>query len=433
MSISKRIQIIVLFLYLSIFLGACSTSSEVESNQDSKNAINKTLDEITNISKPIDNKGVTENTPVVSLKNGMKDEIMKVIGQDYEYYCNLPQNIYGENNEILLCKDPVYNVVYYVNYGEDYYIYRLKDGKSQLVIEIPAKRLFTVNGILYFMVESYHQYGLKDLENGNILKYNPISGEVSIVIKDNASLMFVYQDGIYYRKESREELGDGVSTGNIETFYYSFHTKEINQIDNNFMTLYRFKDYFISYEMEEAEPDETLKAIGITDKILRVVSPKLETIDKTQSIILDKLPYITSFYIVDNCIYYLEHSNTLLEYNVESEQIKEIGLGFNVNHGLLVMDNIIYTNHMLSIDRLTGKQQFISTDPLLSGKGIRQLYTDGEYIYGIVGNALSEDNSGVMRKIQINKMDNEVRIEEKNGVKIELDQFQWTTLPMGEE
>lgn len=431
---SKKFKIIMFMLCYSIFIFSCSTNSEPKLSQNSTDTLNKVLNENGNISKLIDDKGISEDTPMVSLKDGEKDETLTVSGQDYEYYGNLPQNIYGETNEILLCKDPVYNIVYYVNYGDDYYIYRLKDGQSQLVVEIPAKRLFAVNGNLYFMVESYHQYDLKDLENGNILKYDPIKGEVSVVIKENASFMFVYQDGIYFRKEYTEELGDGISTGNIETYYYSFGTKEVKQIDDNIMTLYRWKDYFVSYVMEETEPDETLKAAGITDKILRVVSPKLISFDKSQSIILDKIPFITSFYIIENQLYYLEHSNILLEYNIESGEITEIPLGFDASNGLLILDDVIYTNNILSVDRVTGGRRYITSDQSISGKGVKQFYTDGENIYGIVGNAIGGDtSSGVMRRLQINKMDNEIRIQKKNGVEVEWDQFQWITLPMGEE
>ena len=53
-----------------------------------------------------------------------------------------------------VCVDDVTGAVYYVNVGRDYFLYRIKDGKSELAVELPANYLYTHEGVLYFLLDA---------------------------------------------------------------------------------------------------------------------------------------------------------------------------------------------------------------------------------------------------------------------------------------
>ena len=94
------------------------------------------------------------------MKNGLQDESIhniQVISSLDTATINekntLDVNIKSGSNQILLCNDYENDIVYYINYGRDYFIYRIKDGKSELVVEMPAKSIFHKRGKLYFILE----------------------------------------------------------------------------------------------------------------------------------------------------------------------------------------------------------------------------------------------------------------------------------------
>ena len=68
-------------------------------------------------------------------------EELTVKGTDNPYYCNLEENLKmaftADNEPIYVCKDPVYDITYYVNYGRDNFIYVLKTWRtaSRIIID----------------------------------------------------------------------------------------------------------------------------------------------------------------------------------------------------------------------------------------------------------------------------------------------------------
>ncbi|NLJ96528.1 MAG: hypothetical protein GX321_05195 [Clostridiales bacterium] len=243
---NHKIRTLVVICFC-ISLTACSNlkgsdvnTSDVDSSNDNSNS-----KVFTNVSRSIDEGGYLNDEAPISLKKGLKDESLVAKEKNVNGYGNISVNI-KEDNQVLLCKDPVYDIVYYVNYGVDYFIYRIKDGKSELVASMPAKRLFCIDGKLYFILESYAIYALKDMKDGNIFCYDPISGEVERIIDAKADKMFVYKDGIYYVVETGEtELGNGAFSIDQELYFYSFTTMKSKKITSNFISLLKWKDYHI--------------------------------------------------------------------------------------------------------------------------------------------------------------------------------------------
>lgn len=387
---------------LCLYFSACSKSQESmeNSNDLGKNEINSDeqngSEEITGISKVIDD-GTEDGANLedaLILKDGLKDETLvsgTITDEDeLEKLASLDINIKGETNQVLLCKDPINNIVYYVNYGVDYFIYRIKDGKSELVVELPAKRLFFQEGKLYFMLESYKLYTLKDMENGNIFSYDPVSGEVIRIVDDRATLMFVYDDGIYYNVDSRVKLEGTQYTVDRKIYFYNFATAKREEGTGINSSIYKWNEYYLTYEVEPLEDDETS---------FNLVGLKLETLDKAKSLKLteEELPEYFSF--VGNKFYYILNSNNIGIYDIDTNERREIPIVdvFSRTADFTLLDGIIYLNNMLSIELDTGKQSVIG--PKVEGEAIFEMYTDGENLYGLCGDFMG--NHIVMKQIII--------------------------------
>ena len=112
----------------------------------------------------------------------------------------------GFSGQSVFCVDESTGVVYFVNQGkgQDYYLYRLKDGEAKLAVAMPVKEIYTYQGSVYFMINSYDMYELGELHNGDIYCYTPADGTVQLVYEAGAvenSLdhrLTVNEKGIYF-------------------------------------------------------------------------------------------------------------------------------------------------------------------------------------------------------------------------------------------
>jgi|GEM_PF-893572 len=418
---------------LCLCLVACSKTKGSNENSSILEGVSEASTEdskeLTNISKPI-NEGNDKDT--ISLNDGLIDETLEAVGKDEDGNGILGVNIKAEkeNNQLLLCKDPVYDIVYYVNYGVDYFIYRLKEGKSELAVEMPAKRLFCINGKLYFMLESYETYALTDMKDGNIFCYNPISGEVSLINEAEAKTMFVYKDGIYYAVDTIiKDYGNGAVATKRDIYYYSFATAKSEEIKDKLATPYKWKDYHITYEVEEVEEGDELYEIYGTDEIItRTVGIKLETLDKTKSIKLPVEPFIQNYSIIANKLYSILELETLLILDIETKEKKEIPLAFQCTDDFTIFNGMIYiAQNLLQINPVTGVQSIITAEN--TDESIYEFYTDGENLYGVCGS-----KGGIIKRIIIEELpDDAIIVEKEDGTSYEFGRFVFHTLPMGEE
>lgn len=421
----KKIQLFRVIAIAGLCLCTASCSKAKISNEKSK--------EIENISTVINEDTTDAIKAAISMKDGLKDDTLITVRDDEASYGLLRVNIKGEKNQVLLCKDPVYNIVYYVNYGNDYYIYRLKDGKSELVVELPARRLFCVEGKLYFILDTYQIYTPEDMEQGNIFCYDPLSGKVTKIIDKQATTMLVYEDGIYYSIEtSGKDLGNGMHIVNRVLYFYSFSTGKSESIDKLYTSLYKWKDYYITTDVVEVEEgDELYDIYGQDEMITRAVGVKLETLDMSKSIKLPIEPQSENYSIVGNKIYSILHNDEILIYDIEAMGTEEIQLAFQCTDDFTIFNGLIYiSQNMLQINPETGVQSKISSENV--DEVIYELYTDGDNLYGVCGSK-NDTGHGVLKRIIIEDTPENSKVMEMNGIRYETDRLLIHTQPIGEE
>lgn len=130
-------------------------------------------------------------------------------------------DLYNEMNRMgaknVFCVDETTGIVYFVNFNEDWYIYRIKDGETKLAVSLPASHLYTYEGSLYFMIDFYGDYTGKEvvspyvykdagIQQGDIYCYTPATGAVEFVYRpgehvkgaDTTNTFLVEDDTIYF-------------------------------------------------------------------------------------------------------------------------------------------------------------------------------------------------------------------------------------------
>lgn len=346
---------------------------------------------------------VSEN--VVSLSSGKVLGNLSVVGEDAPYYCNLEENLQNtETNRepILVCRDSVYGITYYVNYGRDYYIYALRDGVSELAAAIPAKDLFCRNGELYFIADSYGLYEFVGIAQGNILKYNPADGSIEVVVGQTATEMMVYPDGICYGYRERVKLSlegeEELSTDKTEEFYFSF-AEEVSTPFAGGREKRRWKNYYfqpIIEELPESDPAvQHLREMGYTGKLAKAV--KLELVDSSSpaapawEIDIRILDFFNQGWLGGNLLYYTDYkkeegqengSKVLMAYHLDTgEQEEIIALNYPASmQGFILYHNTLYFEKCLRVSLEDGSQcQPVFADQ--SEGHIEAFYTDGEVLF----------------------------------------------------
>ncbi len=401
----KGIGRILIITFMGIFFSACARNSEPKQQEIVQE---KQQEEIV-----VSRKNLDEN--VVTLKNGKVQSDLEPVGKDNPYYCNLEENMRGELNseyEVLLCKDPVYDVVYYVDYGRDYYIYVLRDGVSELAVEIPARSLYCRNGELYFMAESYGIYEFEGIAQGNILKYNPLDGTVSVVIDKNATRMVVYPDEICYEiVEKAEAAEDGSSIALAELCHFFFE-KEAEENDSlSSRSMERWKgNYFVEiYEvLDESDPTvQELRNHGITDEIFGMVGVKLVSPDRSRESVLKDTGNVfeINHWIYGDELYYIGYENELAEDGKHYELIANYLMAYHLSTGehrvvtqlnvsvnyysddFVIVNDVVYFGNLLRVSLSDGEQsvaQVIGEEKPGQLINIDAFYTDGNGgLYGL--------------------------------------------------
>ena len=150
--------------------------------------------------------------------------------------------------ESLFCIAGNTGVVYFVNQGQDEYLYRIKDGEVKLAVAMPVKEIYFYDKLVYFMIDDYQKYELKEMNNGDIYCYSPEDGTVQLVYPageiensqrhklkvDENGVSFCYS---IYQSEQRS------------TAYYRnllFGTTEPEN-DKRHMVKAGWEDYYVSY------------------------------------------------------------------------------------------------------------------------------------------------------------------------------------------
>lgn len=398
------------FLVLGILLLFSACGQPGESNRE-KEPENPTVTESGKGSDDWKPAGLDRpaSEDAVSLSSGKVLENLSASGKDSPYYCNLEENLQNTDTDrepILVCRDPVYGITYYVNYGRDYYIYALRDGVSELAVAIPAKDLFCRNGELYFIADSYGLYKFDGIAQGNILKYNPVDGSVELVVEQTATEMIVYPDGICYgyieSVEHRSEDGEEkIYTHKGENFYFSFAEGTSTPFTKG-RKKRRWKNYYFQPVLEEKpESDPTvqhLRKLGYTDKLFVVTG--LELVDSSRptepALKMDEsiFDFLVRGWISGDFLYYVnrkieegqEHGRSvLMTYNLETgeqEEIIALNSPESISSDFILYHNTLYFGKDLRVSLEDGNR----CQPVFADKSqerITAFYTDGEVLFCI--------------------------------------------------
>lgn len=158
-----------------------------------------------------------------------------------------------QGNQSLFCIDADTGVVYFVNQNKDFYIYRIKDGVTELAVSIPARALYTYDGALYFMVESYGKYTMEEMKDGDIYRYTPEDGKVELVyafgeeVDGKTCKMLVNENGIYFSFSERgeEQVVDGETSPKVHIISccLPFGATEAVPDDSDMTIVPRWRDY----------------------------------------------------------------------------------------------------------------------------------------------------------------------------------------------
>lgn len=384
----------------------------------------------------------------ISLKKGKKLDNLVKCGEDGPYYCNSEDNLqWGIGTQpVLVCKDPVYDITYYVNYGRDYFIYALRDGVSELVAELPGRELYCRNGELYFIMDSYGSYVFEGIEEGDIVRYSPVDGSVECVLKSGADTMIVYPDGICYKivKEmtvyGSEENEDTHYIGNETLFYYSFEKGTTIPFPEGVNEITRWKNLHslvLKELLPETDPSvQQMRALGYTEPIYAGVRTELVDVDgNVKGTLMGRNTFPVSYKLCGDVMYYVEHREStdteqggfyFVAEHVETgekEDVAVLACGVK-SDGLLWYGDTLYFGMALRVSLKDGAQSCpVFEDSSLMGS-IDVFYTDGETVFCLYGDKLWRFEE---------KRDTPLFTKEtEEGKTLEIGEYRYVLHPLGE-
>lgn len=390
------------------FLAACKPEKQPESVPKDDN-INPAITEVPEEWIPVEQKEIEDF--VVTMDSGVALPGLTRVGEDDKYYCNVDENLQSDSDgfyPVYVCKDPVYDITYFVNYGRDYLIYAVKDGTAEPAVKIPAKDLYCRNGELYFIADTFSMYTFQGFEQGNILKYNPVNGTVSPVINEAALSMQVYPDRINYIKKDTSEipleikekyhLGDDYTWGNLRiSYFFSDGTSEELPYSVLLDRIHGFSAKTIKEVLPEtSEYVQRLREAGefIEGSVITMVTA-LSFTDESTQLVRELRPYHNiglRFRVSGDTIFYVngpkgEDEDVLMSLCLTTGESRVIKKFEHLNGWFSLGDIILFqgvlygcylrysldTDHLSLIkSRLPGRQT-----------SIENYFTDGEELYGI--------------------------------------------------
>lgn len=358
------------------------------------------------MSQKLDEDGYTQNQHENALprKGTVFGELEKK-GEEDAILCNLPENVISWEGSIPICHDPVYDILYYTDNNGDDVIYAVKDGKTQIAAELPGTRLFCRNGLLYFLLGASLKTTVDGAKRGNILSYNPVDGEISVISDKVFESMIVYQDMIYCRAIGEE----GRYGYTIEYWFYSFETGELTkQEDQNpisfIVDFSRYGGDFLAGiygPYDRANPVEDIEQLiraGADPAEIRIQTGlKLCRFDGSGGKPLEAMMELTGQHYVkgDELIWSADEGVHIRNLSSGKEEVRP----FPVTHsGFILLDGRLYGDgsYMERADGRTAKCLSITPDYNL--RQIQELYTDGTNVYA-VANMAEPDSEREKRRL----------------------------------
>ena len=373
-------KMVVCFLCLFCFFSACG-KEDASPNQSTGG-----------VSQKIDDDGFTEEQRENALeRKGKVFGELPVVGEEDDIYCNLPENMRNWSSVVPICRDPLYGILYYVDYGGDSMIHAVFNGESELAVGLLGRQLFCRKGKLYFLLDTQNQIAVDGAKDGNILSYNPVDGTIAVVSDGVFDSIMVYQDVIYCRKEEESSLNNTVD---IDYWFYDFETEELVEQEHQetFSYVYsvaRYGKYFLTKlygPYDRSNPvqsiEEFIKNSGVDPSIMSVqVGIELRTLDGEQAALNglpEELP--KGYYVKDGCMIWLDTKGV---HYLEIETGKESVIAADLNIGGLICDGKLYLKDGGYMDLEQGnlENSLIVTSAGVGLSSVDSLYTDGEMVY----------------------------------------------------
>ena len=388
------------FLIISLcLLTGCSETNTV----DGQNMEKKEVVQQTELVPFVGTEKVMDTT------KGLKEVNISLSGNEVSEYNTWNRMLSrGEDNrESLFCVDKETGIVYFANQNKDWYLYRIKDNEVQLAVELPVREIYTCDGQVYFMINSYDKYDLGELNDGDIYQYSPSDGIVKLVYatgkEENAEdyKMVVNEKGIYFRYAERNisESEDGIQRITLVYQYYFLpHGATEPEKDTELQSFYGWDNYYFSYPILERNPLEMPS--------LSLVKRGVET--EIRSLNINPMRYCVAgdilFYtLLENPnIYMLNLRNGEQQvysywnfiqsvYRYTEEEIQalfEPGTGTECFSSFVMTENGDYLwltdyNYLYRIDMKTMEISFYASQDEKCSLG--NLYTDGKSVYAMYG------------------------------------------------
>lgn len=385
----------LVFLFTCIMLTSCGGKNGKETGLEKTGDIDTITptpanQDLGGFSKKMDGDGAIGDALALT---GKRFGELPVVGAEDAVYCNLPENVTSWDSIVPICLDPLYGILYYVDYGGDYMIHAVYDGEEQTVVELPGRRLFCRGGKLYFLLDSYNRFSIEGAKSGNIAEYDPVTGNVKVLVDQAFTSMVVYQDMIYCRvDQGSREYGDGY-VGITDYWFYFFDTGILQLFDSEekyVLNFQRYGEYFMAVTLEEDKDNPQIN-VGI--------GMELRKWDGERGSVWEGLFPSYTYYVKDGGIHWLDVDGFHV-WDIASEQDKVYPVEYEkAGQYLLVGGRLFHTEHWLA-DLEDGRyEKWNSMDEKL--KKVHELYTDGKVIYAIAGPLMSEANrNSVLRQVQ---------------------------------
>lgn len=338
---------------------------------------------------------------------------LPVVGEEDAVYCNLPENVQSWEDVVPLCLDPLYGILYYVDYGGDYMIHAVYNGESVRAVELPAKRLFCREGKLYFLLEAYNRFRFEGAESGNIAEYDPVTGKVKVLTDQSFTSMVVYRDMIYCRREEEpEDLGEGLYMAVASEWFYFFDTDKLEEAEKTgreySRDFRRYGEYFLAATLQKSEVDPRFDMrVGI----------ELRKWDGERGMVWDGFRPPHRYYVKEGKFHWLDSEGFHFYDPVSGQDEVKPWISENSDYNctayILVGDLLFLNNSQLIYTEEGNAEKWSSQDEKL--KILHELYTDGEEIYAIVGPIASQaDKNSVLRRVKVTegKEGDELQFEE---------------------
>lgn len=229
-----KITILLVLFYLT----GCGAKEKAADNMENN---------ISGLFQEVEGSQASEKAPLVLDGEGYSRDVLcetlavKDALQQAEYNSMnrmLSESFVEENQKSLFCIDAATGAVYFVNQYNDWYIYRMLDGKIELAVALPAKELYMWGSTLYFMVESYGKYELESVMDGDILAYTPTDGFVKLVYSGGEITQETQNDELLESLQKMTVSEEGIHfVGNLEKKFVELEGMTYTKVEKTEYTL----------------------------------------------------------------------------------------------------------------------------------------------------------------------------------------------------